>query len=142
MEPMNIGEAAKASGVSSKMIRHYEESGLIRLGARGGSNYRVFSATDVEVLRFIRQARRLGFSMKQISLLLNLWKDRSRSSREVKRLTREHIAELERRIRELTDMKDTLTHLAEHCRGDSRPECPILEGLAGRDTPRSPWTDS
>lgn len=127
---MNIGEAAKVSGVSSKMIRHYEEAGLIRPAMRTQSNYRVYSPNDIEVLRFIKQARRLGFAMKQISLLLGLWEDRSRPSSEVKRLAQEHIIELELRIKELTGMKETLKHLVQHCRGDSRPECPILDGLA------------
>jgi MerR family copper efflux transcriptional regulator len=127
---MNIGEASKVSGVSSKMIRHYEEAGLIRPAMRTESNYRVYSPNDIEVLRFVRQARRLGFPMKQISLLLGLWEDRRRPSSEVKRLAKEHIAELELRIQELTEMKETLEHLAQHCRGDSRPDCPILEELA------------
>ena len=127
---MNIGEAAQASGVSAKMIRHYEQAGLIRPALRTESNYRVYSPNDVEVLRFVKQARRLGFSTKQIALLLALWEDRSRPSSEVKRLTKTHIAELDQRIRELTEMKETLEHLIKHCRGDSRPECPILDGLA------------
>ncbi|TCK84319.1 Cu(I)-responsive transcriptional regulator [Paraburkholderia sp. BL9I2N2] len=129
---MNIGEVAKASGVSAKMIRHYEGAGLIQAATRTESNYRVYTHKDVEVLRFVRQARRLGFSMKQISVLLGLWQDRSRSSNEVKKLAKEHIAELGLRIREMTEMRDTLKHLADHCRGDSRPECPILEELAGQ----------
>ena len=127
---MNIGEAAKASGVSAKMIRHYEEAGLIPAATRTESNYRVYSTNDVAMLRFIKQARRLGFAMKQIALLLSLWQDRSRSSREVKALAREHVDELNLRIRELTEMRDTLDNLVKHCRGDSRPECPILEGLS------------
>ncbi|MCX4147421.1 Cu(I)-responsive transcriptional regulator [Paraburkholderia madseniana] len=129
---MNIGEVAKASGVSAKMIRHYEEAGLIQAAMRTESNYRVYTRKDVEVLRFVKQARRLGFSMKQISALLGLWENRSRPSSEVKRLAQEHIAELDLRIRDLTEMRDTLEHLAQHCRGDSRPECPILEELAGQ----------
>jgi MerR family transcriptional regulator, copper efflux regulator len=129
---MNIGEAAKASGVSAKMIRHYEEAGLIRPAKRTESNYRVYSPNDVEVLRFVRQARRLGFSMNQIATLLGLWEDRSRPSRDVKRLAKEHIGELDRRIRELMEMKKTLENLANHCRGDSRPECPILDALAAQ----------
>src|ERR1700722_7520878 len=124
---MNIGEAAKASGVSAKMIRHYEEAGLIPTATRTESNYRVYSTNDVAMLHFIKQARRLGFAMKQIGLLLSLWQDRSRSSREVKALAREHVDELNLRIRELTEMRDTLDDLVKHCRGDSRPECPILE---------------
>ncbi|MEJ0003081.1 MAG: Cu(I)-responsive transcriptional regulator [Pararobbsia sp.] len=126
---MNIGEAAKASGVSTKMIRHYEEVGLIRPAVRTESNYRVYSPNDVEVLRFIKQARRLGFPMKQISLLLGLWDDRSRPSSEVKRLAEVHTVELELRIQEFAMMKDTLEHLARNCRSDSRPNCPVLEEL-------------
>jgi MerR family copper efflux transcriptional regulator len=129
---MNIGEVAKSSGVSAKMIRHYEGAGLIQAATRTDSNYRVYTHKDVEVLRFVRRARRLGFSMKQISVLLGLWEDRNRPSSEVKRLAKEHIAELDLRIRELTEMRDTLQHLAEHCKGDSRPDCPILEELAGQ----------
>jgi MerR family copper efflux transcriptional regulator len=125
---MNIGEAAKASGVSAKMIRHYEETGLIRPAKRTQSNYRVYSPNDVQVLRFIKQARRLGFSMNQITLLLGLWQD-GRPSSEVTRLALEHIGELELRIRELVEMKETLENLAKHCRGDSQPECPILNDL-------------
>ncbi|CAB3805174.1 Cu(I)-responsive transcriptional regulator [Pararobbsia alpina] len=128
---MNIGEAAKASGMSAKMIRHYEQTGLIKPAGRTGSNYRAYGSTDIEILRFVKQTRRLGFSMKQIELLLELWQNRSRPSSEVKRLATEHIAELDRRIRETTAMKETLEYLASHCRGDSRPECPILDELAG-----------
>jgi MerR family copper efflux transcriptional regulator len=127
---MNIGEAAKTSGVSAKMIRHYEEAGLIPAATRTEANYRVYSTNDVAMLHFIKQARRLGFAMKQIALLLSLWQDRSRSSREVKELAREHVDELNLRIRELTEMRDTLDNLVKHCRGDSRPECPILEGIS------------
>lgn len=118
---MNIGEVAKASGVSAKMVRHYEESGLIRPATRSGSNYRTYSQNDVEVLRFVKRARTLGFAMKQIATLLALWEDRSRPSSEVRQLARQHIAELNARIAELTEMRDTLEHLAQHCRGDSRP---------------------
>jgi MerR family copper efflux transcriptional regulator len=129
---MNIGEAAEASGVSAKMIRHYEEAGLIRPAKRTQSNYRVYLQNDVEVLRFVKQARRLGFSMNQIALLLGLWEDRSRPSSEVKRVAKEHIGELDRRIRELMEMKKALEDLVKHCRGDSRPECPILDELAAQ----------
>lgn len=129
---MNIGEVAKACGVSAKMIRHYEGAGLIRAAVRTESNYRVYARKDVEVLRFVKQGRRLGFSMKQISTLLGLWEDRSRPSSEVKRLAMEHIAELDSRIRDLVDMRDTLKHATQECRGDSCPECPILEELAGQ----------
>src|SRR5262249_42611693 len=130
---MNIGEAAKLSGVSAKMIRHYEGAGLIQTATRTDSNYRVYAHKDVAVLRFVGRARQMGFSMKQISLLLSLWEDRSRPSSEVKRLAKAHLAELDQRIRELTEMRDALAHLAEHCRGDLRPECRILDALAGQD---------
>jgi len=127
---VNIGAAAKSSGVSAKMIRYYEQIGLIQAPPRTEGNYRVYTARDIEVLRFIQQARRLGFPMAQIATLLSLWEDRARPSRQVKRLALTHIEELSRRIEELTDMRDTLRHLAEHCRGDGRPDCPILDGLA------------
>ncbi|HDR9045311.1 TPA: Cu(I)-responsive transcriptional regulator [Burkholderia vietnamiensis] len=128
---MNIGEVAKLSGMSAKMIRHYEETGLIRAVARTGANYRVYTRKEVEVLRFIHQARHLGFSTRQIAILLALWEDRSRPSSEVKRLASEHIADLNRRIQELVGIRDTLLYLAANCKGDSRPDCPILEKLAG-----------
>ncbi|MDT8840185.1 Cu(I)-responsive transcriptional regulator [Paraburkholderia fungorum] len=128
---MNIGEAAKLSSVPAKMIRYYEQIGLVRSVHRTRSNYRTYGQAEVEVLRFVDRARRLGFSMKQTALLLELWQDRSRPGSEVKRLATEHIAELDQRIREMTAMKSTLEYLASHCRGDSRPECPILDELAG-----------
>ena len=127
---MNIGQAAAASGVSAKMIRHYEESGVIRAPRRTTSNYRLYSDTDVHVLRFIKRARALGFSMADIKTLLSLWQDKSRSSSAVKRIAGTHIEELERRIAELQAMVRTLEHLSRHCHGDHRPECPIIEELA------------
>jgi len=127
---MNIGQAAAASGVSAKMIRHYEESGLIRAARRTPSNYRSYSDNEVHVLRFIKRARALGFSMADIKLLLSLWQDKSRSSASVKRIAGTHIEELERKIAELQSMVRTLEHLVHHCHGDHRPECPILEELA------------
>jgi Cu(I)-responsive transcriptional regulator len=126
---MNIGEASAASGVTAKMIRHYEESGLIRAPRRTASNYRAYSHADVHVLRFIKRARTLGFSVADIKQLLGLWQNKSRSSAAVKRIARSHIDELERKIAELQSMVRTLEHLAEHCHGDHRPECPILEEL-------------
>ncbi|KVK86561.1 MerR family transcriptional regulator [Burkholderia ubonensis] len=129
---MNIGEVAKSSGVSAKMIRHYEESGLIRPATRTDSNYRVYTAKDVEVLRFVRRARYLGFSTKQISALLALWGNRERPSSEVKQMVMQHVNDLNERIRELVEMRDTLQYLADHCNGDARPDCPILEELAGQ----------
>ena len=127
---MNIGQAATASGVSAKMIRHYEESGVIRAPRRTPSNYRSYSENDVHVLRFIKRARALGFSMADIKALLNLWHDKSRSSSAVKRIARTHIEELERKIAQLQAMARTLEHLAHHCHGDHRPQCPIIEELA------------
>ncbi|SAL06632.1 MerR family transcriptional regulator [Caballeronia arationis] len=127
---MNIGEAARASGVTAKMIRYYESVGLLAPVGRTASGYRVYSAQEVHALRFVRQARRLGFLVEDIRKLLALWQDRSRASAEVKSIALEHVAELDRRIAELTEMRDTLSHLAHHCHGDDRPDCPILERLA------------
>ena len=127
---MNIGQASAASGVTAKMIRHYEDTGLIRPPRRTASNYRSYSETDVHVLRFVKRARNLGFGVSDIRQLLGLWQNKSRSSAAVKRIARAHIDELERKIAELQSMVRTLEHLAEHCHGDHRPECPILEELA------------
>lgn len=126
---MNIGEAARASGVSAKMVRYYEEIGLIPKARRTLSGYRTYSPGDVHSLRFIKQARNLGFSIEQIEQLLALWQDRRRPSRKVKELAHAHIEELEARIREMRDMKRTLETLVKQCHGDDRPDCPILEGL-------------
>lgn len=126
----NIGEAAQASGVSAKMIRHYEQIGLIPPASRTFTNYRIYSDEDIYTLQFIKRARSLGFSMKQIAVLLSLWQDKDRSSAEAKSLVLEHVAELEAKIHELQSMTDTLKALAEHCHGDHRPNCPILEDLA------------
>ena len=126
----NIGSAAQASGVSAKMIRHYEAIGLIAKPARTFSGYRTYSERDIHTLRFIKQARNLGFSMKQISVLLSLWQNRTRPSREVKSVALQHIQELDEKIREMQAMKATLERLARHCHGDERPDCPILDGLA------------
>lgn len=130
MMQMNIGEAARHSGVSAKMIRHYEGIGLIPKATRTYSGYRTYSANDVHTLRFVRQARNLGFSIKQIEQLLGLWRNQRRPSSKVKALALEHIGELDARIAEMRAMKRTLQALAEHCHGDERPECPILDGLA------------
>lgn len=126
---MNIGEAAKASGVSAKMIRYYESVGLIPAAGRTTSGYRLYTMTDVQVLRFIRRARDLGFPVEKIEELLALWQDRSRQSADVKRIALEQIAGLETRIREMQAMMDTLRHLADACCGDHRPDCPILADL-------------
>ena len=127
---LDIGRAAKASGVSVKMIRHYEEIGLLKQVARTLANYRVYSDSDIHTLRFIRRARGLGFSMDDIRELLALWQNKSRPSASVKRIAGEHVADLERRIAEMQSMASTLRHLTHNCHGDNRPECPILEDLA------------
>ncbi len=126
---MNIGEASKASGVSAKMIRYYEEIALIPHAARSESGYRAYSGSDVHRLRFIRRARDLGFSVAEIGELLSLWDDQSRQSADVKRLAQAHIADLEERIRNLRQMADTLQELSACCAGDERPDCPILATL-------------
>lgn len=128
---MNIGEAAAATGVSAKMIRHYESISLIKPALRTESGYRVYGEADIHSLRFIRHARDLGFTLEDIDALLRLWGDRERSSCEVKKLALDHIATLDRKIAELQAMRASLTDLAERCLGDDRPHCPILEGLAG-----------
>ena len=128
---MTIGEAAKASGVSAKMIRYYEQIGLIPAAGRTGAGYRVYSPNDVQMLRFIRRARDLGFQVEAISELLALWRDRSRHSADVKRLAEAQIAGLRRRIAEMESMVNTLDHLAQGCSGDDRPDCPILDDLEG-----------
>ncbi|WP_404402831.1 Cu(I)-responsive transcriptional regulator [Pelagibacterium halotolerans] len=130
---MNIGQAARSSGVSAKMIRYYESIGLITAADRTESNYRVYGADDVHTLRFIKRARTLGFSMEETATLLGLWQDKSRASADVKRIANAHIAELEQKIAELQAMTGTLKHLVHCCSGDSRPNCPILEDLAGMD---------
>lgn len=129
---LNIGEAAEASGVSAKMIRHYEQIGLIPAATRTASGYRLYGDNDVHTLRFIRRSRDLGFSMKEIETLLGLWKNRRRASSEVKRLAARHIEELDRRIAEMQEMRRSLADLAQHCHGDHRPECPILDDLEGK----------
>jgi Cu(I)-responsive transcriptional regulator len=128
---MQIGQAAQASGVSAKMIRHYEAIGLIPTAGRRSSNYRDYGHADIHRLGFIRRARDLGFSMAEIRNLLRLWEDKARSSAEVKQLALEHIADLDARIDLLVEMRDTLGHLARACDGDHRPHCPIIESLAG-----------
>lgn len=127
---MNIGEAAKASGISAKMIRYYEATNLIGKAARSESGYRYYSEADVHTLRFICRARDLGFTVEQIADLLALWRDRSRASADVKRLALEHVAELDRKAAELQAMSRTLRGLVARCHGDDRPECPIVEDLA------------
>jgi MerR family copper efflux transcriptional regulator len=127
---MDIGQASRQSGVTVKMIRHYEAIGLLPKVARTLANYRLYTPSDVHVLRFIRRARALGFSMPDIKELLGLWQNRSRPSAAVKKVAGEHLAELKRKIAELKTMAATVEYLARHCHGDHRPECPILDDLA------------
>ena len=126
----NIGEAAKASGVSAKMIRHYEAIGLTGAARRTDAGYRVYSEQDVQVLQFIHRGRALGFSLEQIRTLLELWQDKQRASADVRALAKRHIEDLNRKIGELEAMRRTLEKLASSCRGDQRSECPILDDLA------------
>ena len=126
---MNIGQASRASGVSTKMIRYYDEIGLVRPSSRTESNYREFDEKTVNELRFIRRARSLGFSMGEIAQLLSLWRDRARPSREVKAIADRHIDDLDARIAEMQAMADTLRELSRCCAGDDRPNCPILKDL-------------
>ncbi|SFC62988.1 Cu(I)-responsive transcriptional regulator [Bosea sp. CRIB-10] len=126
---MNIGQAAEASGVSAKMIRYYEQIGLIEPPARSQSGYRVYAEPNVHTLRFVRRARSLGFSVEETGSLLALWRDRSRASADVKSLALKHVAELEEKAAALQAMAATLRHLASHCHGDQRPDCPILDKI-------------
>ncbi|TPJ77153.1 Cu(I)-responsive transcriptional regulator [Mesorhizobium sp. B2-6-2] len=127
---MNIGEAAKASGVSAKMIRYYESTGLIRSAHRTESNYRIYGEDEVHVLRFIKRSRNLGFSLEETSVLLGLWRDKGRASADVKRIASSHIGELQNKIAAMQEMVETLKHLVSCCSGDERPNCPILNDLA------------
>lgn len=131
---MNIGDAAKASGVSAKMIRHYESVGLLPPASRTDAGYRQFGETDLRTLQFIRRSRDLGFSIEEIRGLVSLWQDRTRPSREVKALAKQHLDFLDRKLEELQSMKHALAHLVSCCHGDERPDCPILESLAGKET--------
>lgn len=126
---MNIGQAAKASGVNAKLIRHYESIGIIPKASRASSGYRTYSENEVHVLIFVRRARSLGFSMKEIKKLVGLWKNKSRTSKEVKALAVQHLRELENKILELQEMADSLRYLSRNCHGDHRPDCPILTNL-------------
>jgi MerR family copper efflux transcriptional regulator len=128
--PVNIGEAARRSGVSAKMVRHYESLGLLPRVGRTDSGYRQYSEPDVHTLRFIKRARDLGFSMAEIGELVGLWQNRRRASASVRRIAEKHAAELAARIAAMQEMQRTLAHLVHCCHGDDRPECPILEDLA------------
>jgi Cu(I)-responsive transcriptional regulator len=126
----NIGEAAKRSGVSAKMIRHYESLGLLKAAKRTDSGYRLYDEPDVHTLRFIRRARDLGFSIKEIQQLVGLWQNRRRASADVRRIAQSHITALDMKIAELQSMRRTLEQLVHDCHGDARPDCPILDDLA------------
>ena len=128
---MTIGEASRASGVSAKMIRHYEAIGLLPPAPRKDSNYRLYGPEDVHALRFVGRARSLGFSIATIAELLALWRDRDRSNADVRRVARRHADELRRKLAQLQGMIGALDHLVDACAGDGRPECPILDDLAG-----------
>ncbi len=127
---MNIGEASRASGVSAKMIRYYEATGLIAPAARSGSGYRTYGEGDVHTLRFVRRSRDLGFPVDQIAGLLQLWRDEGRASADVKRMALAHVAALDAKAAELQAMSRTLRHLAACCHGNDRPQCPIIDDLA------------
>ena len=128
--PVNIGDAARLSGVSAKMVRHYESLGLLRPVARTDSGYRQYIETEVHTLRFIKRARDLGFSMAEIGELVGLWQNRRRASANVRKVALKHAEDLAQRIASMQEMQQTLQHLIHCCHGDERPECPILENLA------------
>ena len=134
---MKIGEASAASGISERMIRHYEKTGLVPAAARRDSGYRDYDERDLHTLRFIGRARDLGFSMDEIQRLLELWQDRSRASADVKALALARVAELKRKELQLHEMRRSLEHLAASCHGDDRPDCPIIGGLEGKPAARS-----
>ena len=128
---MTIGEAAAHSGVPAKTIRFYEETGIIKPAARGDNGYRVYGEADIQTLHFIHRSRALGFPLKDVAELLELYRNRKRASREVKKLALEHVAELDRKIAEMTNVRNTIAALAKRCHGNDRPECPILDELEG-----------
>lgn len=128
--PVSIGEAAQRSGVSARMVRHYESLGLLPAVARTESGYRQYGEADIHTLRFIKRSRDLGFSMEEIAELVGLWNNRRRASSSVKRIAEKHLGELEQRIADMQSMRSTLAHLVHCCHGDSRPECPILDDLS------------
>jgi MerR family transcriptional regulator, copper efflux regulator len=128
--PVNIGEAARLSGVSAKMVRHYESLGLLPAVSRTDSGYRQYSEAEVHTLRFIKRSRELGFSMEEIGELVGLWQNRRRTSASVRRIAQKHAQDLEQRIEAMQAMQRTLRHLIHCCQGDERPDCPILDELA------------
>lgn len=127
---MNIGEAAASSGVNAKLIRHYESIGLIPKVSRSGAGYRIYKESDIHILTFVKRARGLGFSMKEIKKLVGLWRNKSRASSEVKLMALTQVKMLEQKIEEMKSMADTIRHLSKNCHGDHRPDCPILDDLA------------
>lgn len=127
---MNIGQAARQSGLTAKMIRYYESIGLLSAAHRSDSGYRLYQTDDLHTLGFIKRARDMGFSLEEVARLLTLWQDRGRASADVKALAKAHVDDLDRRIDELTALRDSLQHLVSHCQGDERPDCPILANLA------------
>ncbi|UVJ44599.1 Cu(I)-responsive transcriptional regulator [Pseudomonas sp. LS1212] len=127
---MNIGQAARHSGLSAKMIRYYESIGLLKATHRSDNGYRLYQQDDLHTLAFIKRSRDLGFSLEEVAQLLTLWQDRQRASADVKALAHRHIEELNHKIDELVSLRDTLQELAAHCQGDDRPDCPILKDLA------------
>lgn len=129
--PVNIGSAAQCSGISAKMVRHYESLGLLPRVARTDSGYRQYTEADVHTLQFIKRGRDLGFSMAEIAELVGLWHNRKRASASVKRIAQQHLDELAQRIEAMQAMQRTLASLLHHCHGDERPDCPILDDLAG-----------
>ena len=132
--PVNLGQAAEQSGVSTKMVRHWESLGLLGRVQRTDSGYRQYNRADVHLLRFIKRARELGFSMAEIAELVGLWKDKRRASAKVKRVAQKHLDELSQRVAALQDMQQTLALLIEGCSGNERPDCPILDTLSGRSS--------
>jgi Cu(I)-responsive transcriptional regulator len=129
---VTIGQAALRAGVPAKTIRFYEEAGIIKPAARGSNRYRGYSESDVQTLSFVRRARALGFSLKDVASLLELYSNDRRASRDVKRLALKHVAELDRKLKELTAIRNTIAELARRCNGNDRPECPILDELKTR----------
>lgn len=128
---MNIGQASKETGISAKMIRYYEEIGLIPAAGRSAAGYRVYTRAEIGTLQFVRRARTLGFSITDIQRLVGLWRDRGRASADVKAIALAHVDELDVKIGELQAMRDALLELAGACDGNQRPDCPILDTLAG-----------
>lgn len=132
MQNMNIGTVAEKSGVPPKSIRYYESIGLIHPAERRANGYRSYSPHDMQTLAFIKRARGLGFSVEEVRDLLDLWRDKSRTSAAVKKLAAQHVAALDHKIEELRAMRKALSDLVQRCRGDTRPDCPILEDLEER----------